>query len=202
MALSFWEMLFGGTVTLQTDLGVSDASARLKAITDESWTFSNRMFSTQKQLPVTGSVNGNEFSWYKQTSYRNDLRTKLSGKLDRGAAGATIITCRFGLSPVVWIVLCWMGIIFSIMAYASIFADYAGIEGIRDPIEGAKPIVAILLAFIGFFTFLRFLARGEQRFMLALVKETLGARETSSARDPGDNKSPMNPKDRQATVDR
>jgi hypothetical protein len=156
-------------IELETPLSPDECEARLRAVVGAdlfvSW------FSTR---PVVGWVSGRSVRLRKRIGYRNSFQTFLTGTL-YGQAGGTVFRGQAGTHPLVrGFLAVWFGGVI-LIGSALMVAAVAGRLTRGSPLLGVA-IPPLLLAFgFGVFRLGRWLARGEERFLVAFLAETIGA---------------------------
>ncbi len=133
--------------------------------------------------PVIGRVSSRSVRLRKRIGYRNSFQTILVGRLER-RTGGTLFLGRAGLGTSVTIFMAgWFGWVVLVGGTLSVLAisEMFGVAVGGRPMEGNLPrslapvIVLLMLAFgVGLVRFGRWLARDEERFLVAFVAEVAG----------------------------
>jgi hypothetical protein len=118
----------------------------------------------------------------KRISYRNSFQTFLIGSLE-GRDGATVFRGRAGMHPlVIGFMAVWFGLL-ALIGGAAFVATVGGlIAGQSQPLGAIIPL--LMAAFgVGLVWFGRWLARGEEAFLVAFVAEVIAAYRTPDKRE-------------------
>jgi hypothetical protein len=152
-------------VKLVSPLTPDECVARLRAATDR-----DGLLSWFGSRPVVGRVSEGSVRLRKRIGYRNSFQTILTGSLE-GCGGATLFHGRPGMSPLVTgFMAVWLGLTLLIggVFVAALIAGRVGLLGTVIP--------PLMLAFgAGLVWFGRWLARGEEAFLVAFVAQVIGA---------------------------
>jgi hypothetical protein len=130
--------------------------------------------------PVVGRVAGRSVRLRKRIGYRNSFQTFLTGTLEPRGEG-TAFRARAGMHPfvaafmAVWFaaILLIGGPVF-VAAVRGVAAEANGLVGLLAP--PLMLVCGLLLVWFG-----RYLARGEEQFLVSFVAEVLGARGEAEA---------------------
>lgn len=142
------------------------------------WAFKRMHIPSESQ--VAGRISEQSFSIYRYTHYRNSFKTVASGEL-RLESGGTRIAVRLSLHP--WVVtfmmfyLAFALLIETIVLLAGVFffGTRAGPPFLLELAPLALSIWAVAIYVMG-----RRTARGDDRFLLKFLKESLEAEEISA----------------------
>jgi hypothetical protein len=155
-------------VELVSPLPPEEAAARLREATDRGGLLG--WFATR---PVVGRVSGRSVRLRKRIGYRNSFQTFLTGALEPNDEGSVFRgTC--GMHPLVTAFLvAWFTAV--ILLSGGMF-----VQALRGPVGGGQPFVLLVTPLLGAFGaaliwFGRYLARGEEQFLVIFVAEVLGA---------------------------
>ncbi len=129
--------------------------------------------------PVIGRIAGTKLRARKRIWYRNSFQTQLTADLAE-QAGQTTIRCRFSMHP---LVTAFMAVWFGGVVLTGSGTLVMSLVALAYAQSGAPPgtwlgilIPTVMLVFaVGLLRFGRYLARDEQQFLLAFVRDTLGA---------------------------
>jgi hypothetical protein len=156
-------------IELVSPLSPDECAARLREATDRGGPLS--WFGSK---PVVGRVSGRFVRLHTRIGYRNSFQTCLTGTLEPRGEG-TVFRGRMGLHPLVTIFLAvWF-------AGAVVIGATLFVTAVRNPIGGGRDYVGLFVppGLLGFGVALvwigRYLARGEERFLVAFVAEVLGS---------------------------
>jgi hypothetical protein len=166
------DRLTGGPAVLISPLPTSECLRRLSEAVDPpaKW-FGER--------PVIGRIDGSRLRARRRIPYRNSFQTELTAELS-AAGGGTRIGCRFGMHPVVIVILLAVLGVFGLGSVATLPGTIAQLAAgsAGDPISwmmAAPPLLAV--AGVGAIVAIgRIFAAGERRFLIDFLCETLDAK--------------------------
>jgi hypothetical protein len=164
-------------VELVSPLPPEECAARLREATDNEG-----LLSWFRSRPVIGRVSGRSVRLRKRIGYGNSFQAILVGRLEE-RDGGTVFRGKAGVSTFVTIFMaawfCGVGLLGGAMSVIAI-GEMLGVKFGERPMERslALPLVAVIaplmLTFgVGLVRFGRWLARDEERFLVAFVADTI-----------------------------
>lgn len=169
-------------VELLSPLAPDECESRLRAATDRGGPLAR--FGLE---PVVGRVSGGSVRLRKRIAYSNSFQTVLTGSLE-GHGGGTIFRGRAGLHPLVTAFMtAWIGVVATAGA-ACVVAVLVALAG-RNRVGFAGivffiPLLLLLAMGVGIARYARWLARGEEAFLVSFVAEVIAAGRPPDA-EPG-----------------
>ena len=172
------------SIRLQSPLPPEECAQRLAAAIDPEFSgLSLRiLLDTTHSKPVIGSVEDFSLRLRKRINYRNSFQAQLTARLQPAGMG-TMVVGRVGAHPAVFVFMTvWLGFISLIGIPATLTLIRSLVEGTLPPLNGSGNEWAgllippgLLVLGVCFFAFGRFLARGENDYLVAFVARTLDA---------------------------
>ena len=176
------------TIILRTNFEVQECLRRLEEAADRGQWNPFSLSGYRGSKPLLAKIDGQEIKVWKRIYYRNDFRPYFYGTLISEADG-TRIEGYFGLDQWVRIFMwIWMGFVaLSCIPMLTLFVREGGLHS-KDAALDLVPLYmlafGVLLPKVG-----RWIGRGQERFILESLQETLAARvetlePSSTAMDP------------------
>jgi hypothetical protein len=154
-------------IEIASELNPDDCAARLQEATDH-WFFSR--FGSR---PVLGGVYGRLVSLRRRIGYHNFFQTYLIGTLEENGQ-ATIFRGMAGMHPFAIVFLATLTVVFLLGCLAFAVQNLLAGRGFPIDLIGVPFVAALILSVVQFG---RWLARDEERFLVAFMASVICASE-------------------------
>ncbi len=162
------------TLDLVSPLPLPECVRRLRAEVDSMWTFFGKR-------PLVGRVDDHWLRVARRIRYRNSFQTWMSARLS-AEGGGTRLRCRFGMHPLVTVFMAaWFGFVLMLGGPASVVV-LVKLVAAPAPTAAGEWLLALIpvwmlaigSAMVGIG---RWLARGERRYLIEFLRQSVEARE-------------------------